>query len=98
MRRVAAERDGQVDPDHRAVLADVPLHQGVIRDLPAHEPVELVEFRCQVLGVRDVAEGSCEQLLAGEADDVAILLVDAEEAASDIFVGDADGRILERAA
>ena len=41
---------------------------------------------------------SFEQFLAGVADDLAVLLVDAQEAALGIHVGDADGRVLERAA
>jgi hypothetical protein len=48
--------------------------------------------------VRDVLEGPLEQLLAGVADDGAELLVDAQEAARDVYLGDADRRILERPA
>ena len=52
----------------------------------------------QVIGVRDVRDGLADQLRAGVADDLAHLLVDAQEAALGVDVGNADGRVLERAA
>ena len=45
----------------------------------------------------DVLPGHCEQLVAAVADDVAELLVDEQESAGEILVGDADGRVFERA-
>src|SRR3954452_21582186 len=48
--------------------------------------------------MRDVPESPREQFLAWVADEFAKLLVDPEEAAFAVDVGDADGRILERAA
>src|SRR5262249_12798902 len=39
-----------------------------------------------------------EQFITGVADDGAELLVDAQEAAGGVYVGDADSRVLERAA
>ena len=42
--------------------------------------------------------GLAEQFVAGVADDLAVLLVDAQEAAVGVLVGDADGGVLEGAA
>src|SRR5439155_24473684 len=50
------------------------------------------------VGVRDVLAGPLDQLVARVADDGAELLVHAQEAAVEILVADADGRVLERAA
>ncbi len=58
----------------------------------------MLELGRQVLGVGDVLEGPREQLLAGVADDPAVRLVDAEEAAVGVLVGDAHGGVFERAA
>ena len=79
-------------------LRRVALFQRETGRLAPHEREELLEAGRQILGIRDVPEGSCEQLRAGVADDVAKLLIDSEEAAFAIRVGDADGRVLERAA
>ena len=51
-----------------------------------------------IISVSDVLPSPCEQLVAGVADDVAELLVDPQEAARDILVGDADSGVLEGAA
>ena len=48
--------------------------------------------------MRDLAKRPLEQFFASVADDLAILLVDAEEAAVGALVGDADGGVLEGAA
>ena len=48
--------------------------------------------------MRDVLKGLLEQFRAGVADDGAELLVDAQQLAREVRVGDADARILERAA
>src|SRR5205823_8355049 len=85
-------------PDHRTVLADVALLQRETGLFAPQEWEELLEAGGQIIGVRDVQPGLLEQLRAGVADDLAELLVDAEEAALDITVSDADGRVLERAA
>ena len=98
VRRVAPERDGLVDPDERAILADEALLQRVTGLLAPQEWEELLEAGRQIIGMRDVLPGLLEQLLAGVADDLAELLVDAQEAALEITVGDADPRVLERAA
>ena len=82
----------------RAVLADVALLQRVAGQLAPHQRGVLLEFGRQILGVRDVLERPLEQLVAGVADDLAVLLVDAEAAAVGILVGDADGGVLEGAA
>src|SRR5262249_1125329 len=94
-RRVALERDAQLHPDGRAVPAEVTLlHYEAGRLTPQECPRQL-GAGWQVVGVRDVPDGPLEQLLAGVADDGAELLVDAQEAAPDAHVGDADRRVLE---
>src|SRR5258708_26304224 len=80
------------------MLADVALLQRVTGLLAPQEWEELLEAGGQLIGVRDVLPGLLEQLLAGVAHDLAELLVDAQEAALDVTVGDADPGVLERAA
>jgi hypothetical protein len=93
-RRVALERDGQVDPDQRAILADEALLQRVTRLLAPHERDELLEAGGQIIRMRDLLPGLLEQLLAGVADDLAELLVDAQEAALEVTMSDADRNAL----
>ena len=95
---VALEGDGLVDPDDRAIPADVPLLELVAGEPPAPQRLVPIAPRRQVLGVGDVMEGEGRQLVAAVADDVAVLLVDAQEATPGVLEGDADGGVLERAA
>ena len=60
--------------------------------------MELLEAGRQVFGVRDVPEGSREQFLSCVADDVAEFFIDEQETPFGVNMGDADGRVLERAA
>ena len=48
--------------------------------------------------MRNIPDGLLQQFLGGVAEDGAELLVDAQEAARGVPVGDADRRVLERAA
>src|SRR5208337_3514053 len=49
-------------------------------------------------GVRHVRERLADQLFGPVAEDRAELLVEAQETASEVLMGDADGRVLESAA
>ena len=97
-RRVPLERDDQLPPDERAVLAEITFLQRQAGRLAPQRRRRHVAARGQVVGVRDVMPGLFEQLLAGVADDGAELLVDAQEPALGVRVGDADRGVLERAA
>ncbi len=97
-RRVALEREAQVDPDERAVLADVALLHRVTGQFSPKESGIVFKLGRQVFGLCEVLERLLDQLLARIADDLAEALVDAEQATVGILVGDADGGVLERAA
>src|SRR5262249_18896046 len=97
-RRFPLERDEQLHPDERAVLAEVTFLQRQAGRLAPQRRRRHVDARCQVVGVRDVMPGLFKQLLARVADDGAELLVDAQEPALGVRVGDADRGVLERAA
>jgi hypothetical protein len=57
-RGIAPERRGQVDPNRRAVLAQVPLFHRVSRDLSGEQLVLVLEVGLQVVGVGDVLKRS----------------------------------------
>ena len=98
-RRVALERREHLDPDGRAVLAQVtPLQPEGGRLAPRKARRVKLDEGWHVVRMDDVLEGLLEQFLAGVADDGAIRPVDAEEAAGGVVVDDADGGVLERAA
>src|SRR5262249_35542703 len=92
------KRAEQFPPYKRAVLADVALLQpeGVRFALPQSR--ERVAGGGQVMGMRYIPDGLLQHFLPGVAENVAQLLVDAQEAARGVPVGDADRRVLERPA
>ena len=93
--RVPLERGEQVDPDERAVLADVALLQSESGRFALPQHRERVDGDGQIIGMRYILDVLLQQFLAGVADDRAELLVDAQEAARGVPVGDADRRVLE---
>src|SRR5437660_573442 len=68
------------------------------RQIAPQEKVDRVGVARQIIGMRYIVIVLSDQFLLRIADDAAKLLVDAEEAAFAITEGDADRRVLERAA
>ena len=90
--------DGQVDPDGRAVVADEALLHRVAGQLAPQKPAVQLEVGRQVVGMGELHPCLRTHLLAGVAEDLAELLVNAQEAALEVNVVNTDGRVLERAA
>ena len=70
------QRDGPVDPDQRAILADIaPLHR-IDWPLPRQELAHRLRIGLQVVRMLDVLECDLRQFLDGVSEDFAQLVID----------------------
>src|SRR5437764_937698 len=83
-RGVARERDGQVDPHDRAVLAHVALLEVRRVELARAHARPWLVGDIAIRGVRDVLHGATDQLLGGIAEHAAKLRVGAQQAPLEI--------------
>ena len=93
--RIARERDGQVDPEHRAVLAQVALFELHRADVPGMHQGALLIRGIAIFRMRDVLHRVADQLGLAVTEHLAELAVDPLEAAGEIDVRDARGGDLE---
>ncbi len=96
-RRLDLERDGHVGPDEGAVFADETFLHTVTGGFTPLQGVKFSEVIRQILGVRYLRERLPDQLSRGVAEDLADSLVEAQEMAAEVLMGDADSRVLEGA-
>ena len=97
-RRRPHQRDGEVAPDDRPVLAHVALVQLVLLNLARQQVPDVVEVDVEVVGMGEVLPGQRREFRPVVAQQVAEPLVDAQPAPLRADVGDADRRALERRA
>jgi len=88
-------RDGEIDPDYRAVLSDIPFFHAVGIDFAGQDAADVGHIEFEVVGMGDILEGLLQQFLPAVADDVAQLLVDSQPASIRRHMGDANRRLLE---
>src|SRR5260370_4903101 len=90
------QRDGNMRPDERAILADAALVHRVLIYLAGEQVLEVLATRGEVVGVGDVLEGERRELRAFVTQEVAEPLVEAQPAPLRADVSDADHRAFER--